>query len=672
MQLFRIIRNLICLLVSFFMVIVLSYAQEIETGLESDTSLDDYLKYVHEEMTVYTASRKEQKIMDAPVSMSVLTHDDIIQSGAIQIPEALNILPGLHFGYTSSNYMLAGGIRGFFKLPANKIVFLIDGLPWAHQVYNIPVFSVMPISLQEIDRIEVLRGPGSSLYGSNAMFGVINVIRSPINKTRGNYFSLTTGEDKTIIGNYMYGGKSDDLLYRVSCEWLQSTNEDYIAWLSDPELKQAKVNSSITYNLPNQSQLNFFGSIIDNKNFDSLNESTGPVDFGKNNYYTAVVEYSSTVPELSIKAFTNGSDKNSGWYFGKKYLFFKENRSGIECQYSGTLLHRNTYVFGFNGAQETVEGKSIGGKHTNNAAGAFIDNTFRASDVVNINGGIRCDRNSNIDPVFSHRLSMQYALTTHNHFRLMWGTSYRKPDFVENFYNSITEKEKGSNIYLHVYGQEDNNPEKASTVELAYICSLTEKLFMETTVFYSKINDFIYFIPIHMNYDPDVAGMMVSLPFMNIGDAEQLGTEYEIKYQFSKNLTALMNYSYVNQKSLDPKNRQLLIMTPKHMANIRLKGNVYQRWSYTLSMHFQSESQWREYAWINTEHGNTHAGGKADSYVVVNLRLGYEMPLSSIMSNATSELFLSVNNLLNHGYDDYPLDTSNIRRRILVGISMHF
>ena len=154
----------------------------------SETGTEDFLDmslYELMNVKVTTAGRLSQKISEAPAAMSVVTAEDIRLSGATSLGEALEMVVGVHLGRTSSVFHAAGGIRGFYKLPANKIVFLIDGTPWAVDVYDVPPMNQIPIVLEEIEKIEVMRGPGSSLYGANAMFGVINVITKKAGNNTG-------------------------------------------------------------------------------------------------------------------------------------------------------------------------------------------------------------------------------------------------------------------------------------------------------------------------------------------------------------------------------------------------------------------------------------------------------------------------------------------------------
>ena len=169
MKLKKIMETIIILLLSYPVAAIAS---------QSSADMDLFKMSLDElaEVKVVTASRHAQSIAEAPAAMSVVTAEDIRQLGATELSEALSMVVGVHLGRTNSFFSLAGGIRGFHKLPANKFVFLIDGIPTSFEVYGIPELYQLPITLEEIEKIEVLRGPGSSLYGANAMFGVINII----------------------------------------------------------------------------------------------------------------------------------------------------------------------------------------------------------------------------------------------------------------------------------------------------------------------------------------------------------------------------------------------------------------------------------------------------------------------------------------------------------------
>jgi iron complex outermembrane receptor protein len=636
----------------------------------SETESDDFLDMSLNELMnvkVVTAGRLSQNISKAPAAMSVVTADDIRLSGATSLGEALEMVVGVHLGRTSSVFQAAGGIRGFHKLPANKIVFLIDGTPWAYDVYDVPPMNQIPVALEEIDRIEIMRGPGSSLYGANAMFGVINLITKKPEETQGTVLSLTAGENETLIGTMMHGGAVDEkLFYRFTLGWDQADNEDYIAWAGDPDEKYWKVNTMLDYYLNDNSTVSFFAGYLEPKNLDLIFESTGPIDWSGADTFKTVLSYQAKDPNITVKAHLKDSGWNDGTSLGEKTLNFKMGTRGVELQHKWQPFKKDTLVWGGNFDQKYAEGPSIAGKHTQDLPGIFFDNTFEVNDQISLNTGLRCDKHPNTDYTVSNRVSLLYAPHTRHNFRLTWGTSYRNPDFIESYYSRMSPYGEGQ--YLHVFGQEDIDPEKAETYELGYYAQLSEKCILSINLFYSYLDDFIYFVQSGDPYfDDSLNATVIPFPFMNIGDAEQYGAEVELNYQLTEWLNGIVNYSYSDQHEKDDQIHELLVMTPQHMANGQLRARFDNGISANASVHYKDVTEWRQYLWTSTE-GDTMAGGRADSHIYANLRLGYEFALSG----NHAEVGVAAFNVFNTKFDEYPLSTSDVSRRVTGSFLIHF
>ncbi|MFZ2629983.1 MAG: TonB-dependent receptor [Desulfosalsimonadaceae bacterium] len=619
-----------------------------------DMSLDELMS-----VNVVTAGRQSQKISEAPAAMSVVTAEDIRQLGAVSVSEALRMVVGLHLGHTNSGFQVAGGIRGFHKLPANKIVLLIDGTPWSLEMYEVPGVNQIPVCLEEIERIEVLRGPGSSLYGANAMFGVINVITRKPRDTQGNVFSAIAGENKTVSGTMMHGGSSGEkLFYRMAMGWDQADNSDYIAWSNDPEQASWKLDTALDYHVDNNSSLSFTAGYIRPEKQDLMFESTGPVDWSGADTFHTVLAYAAKNPHITVKAHLKDAARSEGESFGEEYLNFSQGTRGLELQHQWMPVDRDTLVWGANFDQKYSDGPSIGGKHTLDMPGVFVDNTYAFTPQVSLNAGLRLDHHPNTGNTASHRLSLMYAPWDRHNFRCTWGTSYRNPDFIESYYSRYSPATAGR--YLHVYGQEGNDPEKATTYELGYNGRLTDKWVVSANVFYSELSDYINFIQSGDPYDdPDIGGVVIPFAFMNIGDAEQYGLELELNYQITEWLNGIVNYTYTDQKEKTARMREILRMTPEHMANGQLRAKFKNGISANATVHYKDVTEWRQFVWASPE-GNTVAGGRADSYIYATLRVGYEF----LMAGNPAEVGVTAFNPFNTGFDEYPLDTSDVDRRI--------
>ncbi|HSZ75601.1 MAG TPA: TonB-dependent receptor [Rhizomicrobium sp.] len=162
--------------------------------------------------TVVSVSKTAEKSGDAPAAVFVLSSEDITRSGATSIPEVLRLVPGVDVAQGGAASW-AVGVRGFNGVLTDKLLVLIDG----REIYD-PLFSgvywdVQDLPLQDIERIEVIRGPGATLWGANAVNGVINIITKKASQTKGALLKVTAGNQDRAIVTARYGGDIDDNIH---------------------------------------------------------------------------------------------------------------------------------------------------------------------------------------------------------------------------------------------------------------------------------------------------------------------------------------------------------------------------------------------------------------------------------------------------------------------------
>lgn len=165
-------------------------------------SLEDLLN-----TEIISVSKKKQSLLDAPSAVYVITSEEIRRSGATSIPEALRLAPGLHVGKTNGG-AYAISARGFQYEFANKLLVLVDGRTIYQPNFNGVLWNNQEVFLEDVDRIEVIRGPGGTLWGANAVNGVINIITKHSKDTKG-FLGLAGGgkEERGFFG-LRYGGET--------------------------------------------------------------------------------------------------------------------------------------------------------------------------------------------------------------------------------------------------------------------------------------------------------------------------------------------------------------------------------------------------------------------------------------------------------------------------------
>jgi len=173
-------------------------------------SLADLLK-----LDVTTVSRGPEPIGRVPAAIHVITQDDIRRSGALSIPEALRLAPGMQVARINAGTWSIG-MRGFADRLARSMLVLIDGRAVYSPLFAGTYWETQDVLLEDVERIEVIRGPGGTLWGANAVNGIINIITKPAGATQGALASVGGGnQDRGFVG-VRYGGSNGEAWnYRV-------------------------------------------------------------------------------------------------------------------------------------------------------------------------------------------------------------------------------------------------------------------------------------------------------------------------------------------------------------------------------------------------------------------------------------------------------------------------
>ncbi|NOQ45790.1 MAG: TonB-dependent receptor plug domain-containing protein, partial [Desulfobulbaceae bacterium] len=162
------------------------------------------------QITITSVTKKPQNLSDAAAAVFVITQDDIHRSGVTSTPEALRMAPGLQVGRVDANKWAITS-RGFSGTFANKLLVMIDGRTVYSPAFSGVYWDAQDTLLDDIDRIEVIRGPGATIWGANAVNGVINIITKKASDTRGGLISVGGGNQDQFMGGLRYGTQIGEL-----------------------------------------------------------------------------------------------------------------------------------------------------------------------------------------------------------------------------------------------------------------------------------------------------------------------------------------------------------------------------------------------------------------------------------------------------------------------------
>jgi len=156
-------------------------------------------------LRVTSAANKEQALSKVGAALFVITREDIASSGANNIPDLLRLVPGVEVAQVDANQW-AISIRGFNSFGPNKVLALIDGRALYQPSFSGVLWDQQDLPLEDVERIEVIRGPGGTIWGANAVNGVINIITRHSRDTRGGLITTGAGSWRTGDGLVQYGG----------------------------------------------------------------------------------------------------------------------------------------------------------------------------------------------------------------------------------------------------------------------------------------------------------------------------------------------------------------------------------------------------------------------------------------------------------------------------------
>lgn len=217
MRIFRKLNLSLFLSVMIFPVVSLAETSDKDDINISDEELEQIANTDLEDfgdLDIFSASKRPEKIKEVAGSVYVITAKDIERTGVGSIPEALRMAPGVQVARTSAGTW-AISIRGFNRQFSNKLLVLMDGRTVYTPLFSGVYWDVQDYPIEDIERIEVIRGPGGTLWGSNAVNGVINIITKEARKTQGNYALGKVGSHENLA-EVRHGGKFNDInFYRV-------------------------------------------------------------------------------------------------------------------------------------------------------------------------------------------------------------------------------------------------------------------------------------------------------------------------------------------------------------------------------------------------------------------------------------------------------------------------
>ncbi len=651
------------------------YAEGLNT--QSDQTLIQELQLIKEEETVSIASRYEQPISQAPSNVYVITDEDIRHSGATDIPTVLRRVPGLDImQVTGAEFNVSA--RGNNQLTANKMLVLVDGRSIYVDSQGLTFWKAIPVTLPEIKRIEVQKGPASVLYGFNAFDGIINIITKSPEEMKGTTLQFGGGELGTISSAAVHAGTAGKLGYRLSIGHDQNQqwrNQDALAFRSN------KFNVQTEYALSQDSKLLVSGGLTDVNRFDGpLTSTTNPAARFSRGYANVAYER----PNFFIR---------SHWYQVNTTVDFVtnpllarliqietpggssisdgvSNTYNIEAQHAVQLGNTNRVIYGVNYRLNNASNTFFSQFGVENRLGFYLQDEWRATQKLTLVAGVRYDLDTFIQPTISPRVSLLYTVIPDHTLHATFSIGYRPPT-ISNRFGSVLAV---TNLPLPppfntatntIQGSTNLSPEQIISYEIGYQGWFwNHRLRIRADLFFNHISDLI----------TTVSTSPTTTSFGNAERADIYGGEAGAEILLTKWLNGFGNFSYqeIGQPS---SNGGLSRGAPRFKVNVGLRGE----WDNGLSgeaslFHVSSASYPIDQSFSAlAPFGVTAPNPRVGSYDLLNLRVAYkfwhEKAEAGYMRDA--EVALSAFSALNDEHKEHPLGDT-IGSRVMGWITVRY
>jgi iron complex outermembrane receptor protein len=615
-----IIKVIIALI--FLGVVFTGWAQYTRTNV-AELSIEDLVN-----LQITSVSKKQTPLAQSPAAVAVLTADDIQRIGATSIPEALRVIPGLNVAQVSANRW-AVSARGFNDEYANKLLVLVDGRTVYTPTFGGVYWNSEDVVLEDLDRIEVIRGPGATLWGANAVDGVINIITKSAKETQGGLVSADYGTEDQPSVTARYGGQiTTNLFYRVYVKYFNRDGfDDTHGHSMDDNWNVARGGFRMDWEPDEKNTFTLLGDYYGG----SYGEQVGK---------TSVIPLTNAV--LGIQAPISGGDLLGRWThqiseesdlkvqayydhyergdpFGGGVIMatpgeFSDNENtmherrdtwDLDIQHRFPLGHRNDIVWGvgYRRTEDKIssDGVAITWKINHEADdlySAFVqDEITVVEDRLHVTIGSKFEHN--VDTGFEFEPSGRIAWTPTEH-QTIWGSiarAVRTPTRLENDarVDIMSFPTMSGPGIASSFGNPSLDSEQVLAYELGYRFEPTRKLSFDVTAFYNDY-DLAYSVPGTPGLDPNpnpFPHLVLPYNYTNGITGCTYGVELLAQWQVTERWRLSASYSWL--QTAFGGNLLAAQTSPEHQFNVRSSVDLGRGWEFDSALYYvdqvKSQSQ---------------------------------------------------------------------------------
>ena len=542
-----------------------------------------------EDTIVVTASRAEQRLHEVPAAMTVLSSDDIEAIPADNYGDFLRNVPGMNVAQFSARDVQLTSRAATASLASQNLV-LMDNRTIYLDFFGFVMWDLIPLDPQEIKQIEVVRGPGSAVWGANAMSGVINVITKRPKEMQGTSITLGGGQWDTLFGSVNHAGAGEKLGYKIAVAYYQQ-DEPYdrptgtIPGTESPlnpggtqypeyenqGTKQPKVDLRFDYDQSETTSWRFGGGWAETDGI--MQTGIGPFDiqqgtsmsFVKGDWLHKAMQvtlYANILDGEATNLLTRGVDGQP--------LGFDFNSDTFNLGFNDTRVvgTSNILTYGANARRNNFDLSIAPAGDNRDEYGVFVQDEILFGQKWSWLIGVRWDNIDPIDDVVSPRTTLMYKPSSNHTFRASFNRAFKAPSMVLNFLDitivNLIQLPTGPYIFpSKALGNPLLEEEQLDAYEVGWVGTFDNfnvtlavyhnettgsQDFFQAAAYSCEIPPPGWPLPPIVLCIPPPLGLAGLLPavfsYRNVGEVIDEGAELGIQWKPSPTWSAFMNYSY--------------------------------------------------------------------------------------------------------------------------------
>lgn len=659
-------RNLtILLLASYFSTPGSNLAHAKDNAIETLKSLSlDQLA----QLEVSIASNIPHSLAKSAAAVYVLTQEDIRRSSATSIPEVLRLVPGIHVARINANNW-AITVRGFNDIFSNKLLVLMDGRTVYTPLFSGVYWDVQDTLLEDIERIEVIRGPGAAVWGANAVNGVINIITKSAQDSQGGLFTAGVGnEERWYLGGRFGGTLGQNGAYRIYAKGFQrdgASNADGSDAEDDWDVRRLGFRTD--FKLEQREQFTIQGDMYEGDAIQYLDINDSPVNIKNSqklsggNLQSHWFHETDTMGLFQLQVYYDRAHRGD--------LRFDQTveTTDVSFQHNLSLGSRQQLAWGlgYRHIEDDLPGGSLGTVSTDPTStnydimNVFIEDEIEVvAELLRFSIGAKLEHNDFTGSDLQPNLRLLWTPDERQVVWTAWSRAVRTPSRLEADLSVILPD-------VVVSGNPNQKAETVNTYEAGYRLQLGEHIGMDATIFHNEYNNLVTVDTLGVASSlppPPIVTTPLQLAVGNGAEAQGQGLELAVDWEAKTNWQLRLAYTFlhIDVESVEPGSEPAFDLDayPYHQVVLRSLLDIGSAWELDAYLYYVDK--------LNNS--------VVDSYTRIDLRLGWLGPdgleASLALQNLLDERHLEfVPSESTSGGGLYP---SEIQRSIFFNIKKHF